>query len=190
MTGAQLKAPLPTLAGSEIRQLLRERFADVIIADEAARDMDTVVLKKTALVDVATFLRDDPRLAMQMLTDLTAIDWYRQRSPRFDLVALFWSVNAQHRIRVKCPVEESDPEFPTLSGVYPVANWLEREIFDMYGLRAHGHPNLRRILTHEEFEGYPLRKEYPVNRRQPVRPPVEDLLTPKPWPPRGPAEHS
>ena len=173
------------MTGAEIRQALKDRFADQIVADNEARDMDTVSIKVEALKAVALFLRDVPSLKMDMLTDLTAIDWHRQRSDRYDLVALFYSTSLQHRIRVKAAIPEKVAEFDSLTEVYAVANWLEREVFDMFGLKAKGHPNLRRILTHEEFEGYPLRKDYPVNRRQPIRPPVTDLLTLKPYKGKG-----
>ena len=169
------------MTGEEIRQAVKARFPEAVISDEAARDMDTLYIKPEALIEVCTFLRDDPSTDMAMLTDETAIDWATRKSPRFELVILLLSFKHDHRIRLKVPLEGEYPEFDSLVPVWKVANWLEREIYDMFGIRAKGHPNLRRILTHEDFEGHPLRKEYPVNRRQPIRPPVEDLLTPKPY---------
>jgi len=169
------------MTGADIRNAIKERFPDAVLSEAEGRDMDTVVISVESLRDVSVFLRDDPELNFDMLTDLTAVDWHRRKTPRYELVAMFWSTDKDHRIRLKAPITADSSEFDTLSEVYGVANWLEREIFDMFGLKAKGHPNLRRMLTHEGFEGHPLRKDYPVNRRQPIRPPVTDLLTKKPY---------
>ncbi|MEO1995934.1 MAG: NADH-quinone oxidoreductase subunit C [Planctomycetaceae bacterium] len=87
---------------------------------------------------------------------------------RFAVVYHFYSLKHKHRLRLVVPVEESDPELDSLTSLWAGANWLEREIWDMYGIRFSGHPDLKRILMYEEFEGHPLRKDYPVNKRQPL----------------------
>ena len=91
---------------------------------------------------------------------------------RFEVVYHFFSLPLKSRIRVKVPVEESDPRVDSLTPLWASADWFEREVWDMYGIRFRGHPNLKRILMYEEFVGHPLRKDYPVNRRQPLIGPV------------------
>lgn len=91
---------------------------------------------------------------------------------RFEVVYHFFSLALRHRIRIKVPVSEPHPELDSLTSLWAAADWFEREVWDMYGIRFRGHPNLKRILMYEEFEGHPLRKDYPVNRRQPLIGPV------------------
>lgn len=170
------------MTGAEIRTLLREQFGDAILSDSEGRDMDSLVVDRKVIREISQFLRDDSRTRMEQLTDLTAVDWSGRQSPRFELVVHYFSFTHKHRLRLKFPIPEEDPVYSSLSSLWACADWLEREVYDMFGLKAHGHPNLRRILTHEEFEGHALRKEYPVNRRQGILPPVTDLLTPKPYP--------
>jgi NADH-quinone oxidoreductase subunit C len=118
---------------------------------------------------VATFLRDDDQLKMNMFTDLTAVDYPEREpdEPRFELVLMVRSLEKNHRVIVKTKV--ADGATPaTLVGVWAGANWAEREVFDMFGIRFKDHPDLRRILMYDEFEGYPLRKDYPIDRVQPI----------------------
>ena len=91
---------------------------------------------------------------------------------RFAVVYHFYSTDHKHRLRLVVPVEESEAELDSLTPLWSAADWLEREVWDMYGIRFSGHPNLKRILMYEEFEGYPLRKDYPVDKRQPLIGPV------------------
>jgi NADH-quinone oxidoreductase subunit C len=91
---------------------------------------------------------------------------------RFAVVYHFFSTVHKHRLRLVVPLEEADAEVDSVASLWAGANWLEREVWDMFGIRFHGHPDLRRILMYDEFEGYPLRKDYPVNKRQPLIGPV------------------
>jgi len=91
---------------------------------------------------------------------------------RFAVVCHFFSLQLKHRLRVEVPVDEADPEVDSLTSLWKSANWLEREVWDMFGVRFRGHPNLKRILMYDEFTGHPLRKDYPVNKRQPLIGPV------------------
>ena len=91
---------------------------------------------------------------------------------RFAVVYHFYSLEHKHRLRLVVPVEEAEPELDSLTSLWAGANWLEREVWDMFGIRFRGHPDLKRILMYEEFEGHPLRKDYPVNKRQPLIGPV------------------
>jgi NADH-quinone oxidoreductase subunit C len=95
------------------------------------------------------------------------VDWLGQE-PRFEVVHHLYSVKRNHRVRVKARVPEPLCEIDSVAGVYPSANWMEREVFDLYGVRFRGHPDLRRILLYEGFDGHPLRKDYPKEKRQPL----------------------
>ena len=158
--------------GQEILARLRERFGAVVLDTHAYRGDHTAILARPALVDVLSFCRDDAALGFDMLVDVTAVDYLkypgREDGPRFDVVYHLYSVAHNHRLRLKVAVEQDDASVPTATGLWPIANWLEREVWDMYGIRFDGHPDLRRLLLYEEFVGHPLRKDYPINRRQPL----------------------
>jgi len=93
---------------------------------------------------------------------------YIPREPRFEVVIHLYSIPHGHRLRLKTPLEGDDPEMDTLTSVWRGTDWFEREAWDMYGIVFKGHPNLKRILLYEEFEGHPLRKDYPIDKRQPL----------------------
>jgi NADH-quinone oxidoreductase subunit C len=116
---------------------------------------------------VAEFLRDDAATQLDMFVDLTCVDRL-PREPRFDVVLHLYSIEKKHRVRLYAGVSATEPTISTLVPVWPGAGWFEREAFDMYGVRFDGHPDLRRILMYEEFKGYPLRKDYPKEKRQPL----------------------
>ena len=158
--------------GHGILARLRERFGDRILATHDYRGDHTAVLSREGIVSALTFCRDDAALAFDMLVDLTAVDYSRfpgrEDGPRFEVVYHLYSVAHNHRVRLKVPVEQDDAVVPTASGLWPIANWQEREVWDMFGIRFDGHPDLRRLLLYEEFVGHPLRKDYPISRRQPL----------------------
>ena len=113
------------------------------------------------------FLRDDPRTQFNILVDVTAVD-YLGRKPRFDVVYHLLSLQLRRRMRIKVRVEEENPGVESITSLWGSADWLEREVWDMLGIRFTGHPNLKRILMYDEFQGHPLRKDYPINKRQPL----------------------
>ncbi|HEY7652655.1 MAG TPA: NADH-quinone oxidoreductase subunit C [Methylomirabilota bacterium] len=158
--------------GTAILARLRERLGDRLLATHEYRGDHTAVLSREGLAAALAFCRDDSQLGFNMLVDVTAVDYLRfpgrEDGPRFEVVYHLYSVANQHRVRLKVPVEQDDPVVPTASGLWPIANWLEREVWDMFGIRFDGHPDLRRLLLYEEFEGHPLCKDYPINRRQPL----------------------
>jgi len=128
-----------------------------------------IQLEAKAIADVIAFLRDDREFAFNMLIDIVSIDYSAYpdwAGDRFGAVYLLKSLTLSHRAQLKVTVPESDPEIPTISNLYANANWLEREAFDQIGIRFEGHPNLKRILNHHEFVGHPLRKDYPITKRQ------------------------
>ncbi len=143
-------------------------------AAPAADGMPTIYVPGDQLVDTMRVLRDMPALRYAFLADMTAVD-YLPREPRFEVVYLLASLgaagygDAPRRLRVKVRVSGVDPTVPTLTGVWPAANWAERELWDMFGIRVDGHPDLRRILMPEDWEGFPARRDYPVQIKQPVK---------------------
>jgi NADH-quinone oxidoreductase subunit C len=144
--------------------LLQARFPDAVLECHALRGDETVVVDAARWREIARLLRDSTESQLDMLVDLTAVD-YPERSPRFEVVAHFLSLRLGHRLRLKARV---DAEIDSLCQLWASANWLERECFDMFGVRFLGHPDLRRILMYPEFEGHPLRKDYPADRTQPL----------------------
>ena len=152
-----------------ILEKLKERFLDDVYETHEFRGDLVAVVNQEVIVDVAAFLKTDPELDFNMLMDLTAVDYlWLNRKPRFDVVYHFYSLRKRHRVRVKAGVDELDPVIDSLVRLWPIADWFEREVWDMFGIQFKGHPNLKRILMYEEFQGHPLRKDYPFNKRQPL----------------------
>ena len=152
-----------------VLERLRARFGERVLQTSSFRGDDEAIVAPADWLEVATFLRDEPECAMNHFIDLTAVD-YPEREPevpRFDVVLFLRSLTKKHRVRLKTRVTE-DQAVPTLSAVWQGANWTEREAYDMFGIKFEGHPDLRRILMYEEFKGYPLRKDYPINKTQPL----------------------
>jgi len=150
---------------------LREKFSKAIKGSQDRFGQLEIQLKAETVAGAVAFLRDDPELSFDMLVDLVSIDYSEYpgwTGDRFGVVYLLKSLTRGHRAQLKTTVLEEKPEIPTLSGLYANANWLEREAFDQMGIRFTGHPNLKRILNHHEFVGHPLRKDYPITRRQPL----------------------
>ena len=148
---------------------------------ELAREQAVVVVPRAQLIEALRLLRDDPELSFSVLSDLTAVD-YLGREPRFEVVYQLRSLARGHRLRVKVGLPGDDPTVASASPLWNSALWAEREVWDLFGIRFVGHPDLRRILMYPEFEGHPLRKDYPVNKRQvlvPERDPIK-----KPWYPK------
>jgi len=158
--------------GADILARLTERFGAAVLGSRAAPEDPSALVELAALPDVLRFCRDDPALRFDMLMDLTAVDYLaypgRDDAPRFEIVYHLYSVPENHRVRIKAGVDEDDPVVPTAVPLWPIADWFEREVWDMFGLRFVGHPDLRRLLLYESFEGHPLRKDYPISRRQPL----------------------
>ena len=135
---------------------------------ESAPSVDlhaTVFIDRNDVPIVAGALRDRPELAFAFLAELTATDFW-PREPRFELVYLLVSIEHRLRLRLKVRLNGNDARVATVSGVWPAANWLEREVWDLFGIAFDGHPDPRRLLMPEDWEGYPLRKDYPVQIRK------------------------
>jgi NADH-quinone oxidoreductase subunit C len=156
----------------------KELLGNAVLSTHSYRGDDTLVVDAARIFEAMKTLRDDPELSMAMLVDLTAVD-YLGREPRFEVVYHLRSFKTGARLRVKAPVAEpedgSNPVIDTVVPLWASANWNEREVWDLYGIKFRSHPDLRRILMYEEFVGHPLRKDYPKEKRQPLvrRPPDE-----------------
>jgi len=150
--------------------LIKKNFGAAVLETHSLYGDDTVVVEAAAWKEVARFLRDTPECSMDMLTDLTAVD-FPEREPRFEIVAHFYSLGKGHRLRLKTrtgDAEGDETDVDSLTELWASANWMEREAFDMFGVIFKGHPDLRRILMYPEFEGHPLRKDYPAEKIQPL----------------------
>lgn len=158
--------------GPSILAELERAFGEAVLETHAFRGDATAVVTREALPDVLRHCRDAPALAFAVLMDLTAVDRLTypgcENGPRFEVVYHLYSVRHNHRLRLKVRVDEDDAVVPSAVPLWPIANWFEREVWDMFGVRFAGHPDLRRLLLYEEFVGHPLRKDYPINRRQPL----------------------
>jgi NADH/F420H2 dehydrogenase subunit C len=120
----------------------------------------TVIVSVSRLLEVGRFLRDTPGVAFDFCSDVTASDW-PTRAQRFDVIYCLYSTPYRTRVRLKVRAGESDP-VPSVSGLWPAANWLEREVYDLFGVNFTGHPDLRRILMPDDWQGFPQRKDYPL----------------------------
>lgn len=150
---------------------LTQRFSGSILETRSYRGDDTALVKKQDILEICMFLRDDEELLYNFMMDLTAVD-YLGKEPRFEVVYHLYSLKHNRRVRIKAGVSESDCTIDSIVSVWVAADWFEREVFDMYGITFKGHPELRRILLYEGFEGHPLRKDYPIKKRQPLIGPV------------------
>ncbi len=157
---------------SVVLDRLRTRFPSEVASTHSDFGDDTALIRRERIVEILTFLRDDPELLFDFAMDLTAVD-YLGESPRFEVVYHLYSLEKRHRVRIKVRLHEEDPVIDSAVAVWPGINWYEREAYDMYGVVFRGHPNLRRILMYEEFVGHPLRKDYPKAKRQPTIGPEE-----------------
>ena len=143
-------------------------YKDAIIDSHNFRGDQTITVQKNVLVNLFKFLRDNPALDFNFLMDLTAVDYLNRKDNRFEVVYHFYSLKHNDRLRVKVPVSEEDCAIDSVSSLWKTANWYEREVWDLYGIKFNDHPDMRRILLYEEFKGHPLRKDYPINKRQPL----------------------
>ena len=165
----------------KVLDALTAKFANAVVRTESLYGDEIAWIKRENLVEVARWLRDDPAMSFDYPLFVTAIDWidwkpqglppdaaWNESKPRFTVCVQLRSLKHRHRIRIKVRCTESDPKCPSLTGLWKAFDWQEREAFDMFGIRFEGHPDLRRIYLYEEFVGYPLRKDYPKEKRQPL----------------------
>ncbi len=146
--------------------LLQEAVPDAAIELVPTVDLHTTIyVARDAVPALATVLRDRQELAFTFLAELTAADYW-PREPRFEVVYIMVSPSQRMRLRMKVRLHTDDAHVATVCRVWPAANWLEREVWDLFGIAFDGHPDPRRLLMPEDWEGYPLRKDYPVQIRK------------------------
>ncbi len=145
-------------------EAVRSKFGEAVLEVVEHRGETTIILPPEKVPAVAKYLRDHPALRYNFMADLTAVDW-PEREPRFDVVYHLLSMDTRAVIRLKTRVGgpgEEHPDVPTVSAIWPTANWYEREVYDLFGITFTGHPDLRRILMPEDWTSHPLRKDYPL----------------------------
>ena len=169
---------------------LQEKFPEGIVSTHSYKGDDTALVVKESILDVLRFLKEEEELDFDVLMDLTAVDYLKyvdvsdwvnqvtmdrgiikpeaEKTHRFEVVYHLYSISHNHRVRIKVPLEEDDTTVDSATGLWPIADWFEREVWDMFGITFQGHPNLKRLLMYEEFEGHPLKKDYPKNKRHPL----------------------
>jgi NADH-quinone oxidoreductase subunit C len=150
--------PGPVPLDNDLVQRLRAQFGEAIREATLDRKQDIVLVAAEKLREISRYCRDTEKF--DMLVDLTAVDWPK-REKRFDIILILYSFAKNERLRLKAHAGETQP-VPSVCEIWPAANWLEREAFDMFGIAFEGHPNLTRILMPEEWEGHPLRKDYDI----------------------------
>lgn len=143
---------------------LKENFADSILEEVEHRGQVSLSIKKENLLLICKFLRDDPELKYNFLSDVCGVD-YPQREKRFDIIYNLYSLPFRWRIRLKVRLAEGE-SIPSVTPIWKGANWLEREVYDMFGVKFDNHPDLRRILMPDDWEGHPLRKTYPLTTEE------------------------
>jgi NADH-quinone oxidoreductase subunit C len=152
---------------------LKEQFAASIIDVTEFRGEVTVTVRKDAILDILSFLKKS--LQYNLLTDVTAVDYLGKKADRYMMVYQLFSIAIKDRLRIKTPVSEADCRIPTVSQIWKTANWLEREVYDLFGITFDNHPDLRRILMTDDWVGHPLRKDYPL--QGPDREPYKGRLS-------------
>jgi NADH-quinone oxidoreductase subunit C/D len=168
----------PTGTNKPAARVLQERLgAKVKKIDDWRGDL-SITVDRSAWVEACTLLRDHPELDFKLFLDLCGADYLDEREQRFEVVFHAYSVSKKHHVRLKAAVPEGDASIDTITGVYKGASWFEREAWDLYGITFNGHPNLVRILTHKDFVGHGMRKDYPTARRHILKEPEAWLLKP------------
>jgi NADH-quinone oxidoreductase subunit C len=153
-------------------QKVQEQYADAILDVSDAQGELTITVHKDVIYELMVFLKNDSELVYNFLADVTAVDYSLMEDvlmkydyARFMVVYHLLSTKKKERLRVKVPVHEKELSIPSMTSIWKVANWLERETYDMFGITFENHPDLRRILMPDDYEGYPLRKDYPLRGR-------------------------
>ena len=163
------------MATQDVIEVLKARFPEMafdprpllVRPDGSAVDQIQVNVAASSLLEVMSFLFENDQTRFEQLADLTCVDYlnFAGARDRFGVIYSLLSITHGHRLWVKCFVNDPDPEVPSVTGIWKGADWMEREVYDMFGIRFSGHPDLRRILTWEGFPAYPLRKDYPLRGR-------------------------
>ena len=157
------------MSDTKFIDLIKSKYGDLVLDSHNFRGDQTVTVRKDCGNDFFKFLRDEPELAFNFLMDITAVDYLSKKTERFEVVYHFYSLKHNDRLRIKIPIPMKDCIADTITPLWKTANWYEREIWDMYGIKFRNHPDLKRILLYEEFNGHPLRKDFPLTGYTEVR---------------------
>lgn len=173
----------------QIMSRVEAQFGAKVLRSYEFRGQCAVTINPADLRDVLVFLRDDPEIGADWLMDVGGVDYLGyspvdgsgddDREWRYEVAYQVYSMTLNHRFRVKVAVGEQSTEVPSVWDLWAIANWMEREVWDLFGITFTGHPNLRRILCHDEFQGHALRKDYPINKRQKLSAPSENVMCAK-----------
>ncbi|MGH7197828.1 MAG: NADH-quinone oxidoreductase subunit C [Candidatus Omnitrophota bacterium] len=157
-----------------LAERLKQKFPNIVLDAFDMRGIPAAVVRKEGIKSLAASVKTDPEFQFNVLMDLTAVDYlfWEEKECRFEVVYHLFSIPKNQRLILKAAVSESDAEIDSVTPVWVAADWFEREVYDMFGLKFKGHPNLKRILMYQGFEGHPLRKDYPYNKRQPLVGPI------------------
>ncbi|MDI6802019.1 MAG: NADH-quinone oxidoreductase subunit C [Thermodesulfovibrionales bacterium] len=150
------------MESKQIAELIKERFPTEVRKIKEFRGQVSITVGKERVKDIIRYLHDTPELYLDYLQDLCGVDYLEKKEVRFEVVYHLYSMRHRHMIRMKAEVPEGDCSIDSVTGIWAGANWHERECYDMYGITFKGHPDMRRILLPEDWEGYPLRKDYPL----------------------------
>ena len=154
----------------QVREFLQSRFGDAIVEEDNFRDQQSFVVKPEAVFEMCQSLLEDRDLDFRFLADITAVDWLgdeEAKKGRFQVIYNLYSLKHKYRLLIKTRLPEDKPEIQSLTPIWQSANWLEREVWDLMGISFTGHPELTKILTPDDLEGHPLRRDFPLTYEQP-----------------------
>ncbi|MEW6411502.1 MAG: NADH-quinone oxidoreductase subunit C [Candidatus Zixiibacteriota bacterium] len=155
----------------KVRALLNSRFTEAIIREDNFRGQQSFYIKPEFLVEICQALLDDSQLKINYLSDITSLDWLnhpQEKDGRFEVVYNLYSLANHYRFFIKVRLPGENPRVASLTDLWSAADWMEREVYDLMGVVFEGHPNLTKILTPDELDGHPLRKDYPLTYEQPT----------------------
>ena len=154
----------------QIRDFLQSRFGDAILGEDNFRDQQSFAIKPEVVFDICQALLEDRDLDFRYLADITSVDWYgddEAQNGRFEVIYNLYSLKHKYRLLLKARVPEVKPEIQSLTSIWQSANWLEREVWDLMGISFTGHPDLTKILTPDDLDGHPLRRDFPLTYEVP-----------------------
>lgn len=153
---------------ADVREALQEQFGDSITGYEKLDEQLSIFVTNEIIFELARYMKDEDGAGFELLSDICGVDWIKCPEQRFELVYNFVSINKNSRILIRTTIPDSEnPSIRSIQPIYPGADWLEREVYDMLGIEFEGHPDLRRIITAEGFEGWPHRKDFPLTYEAP-----------------------
>lgn len=154
----------------KLRHFFNTNFAEALIKEDNFRNQQSFYIKENFLLEICQALYDNEELNVKLLSDITSLDWLNhanEKFGRFEIIYNFYSINNKYRFFIKVCIDEDNASVDSLTSIWAGADWMEREVFDMMGIKFNGHPDLTKILTPDELEGHPLRKDFPLTYEQP-----------------------